>query len=322
MQGISAHLFAQSFHVADEIQTVAGPIPEIPIYEYSPDGHLTVWPENSGWRMFWPGADSYSSQGASIFEMRKSQKVLARGGPGDFDNGGAWLYAVFPRGGGQMVGFYHAEDHNFSSDPSSTFIAYKSIARCVSQNAGQDWKKEGQILTSHEEKPDQPAWSGLGDHCVVWDEKGKRLICYYQEEGILRMASSPDPEGRAGTWKKWFEGGFSEPGLGGRSTPIVNLDQFPGGNPSVHWNTFLLRWVMVYHTWPGSIVLSQSDDLISWSLPESVIEPEAGSKVWYPTIVGSSDSVAGEKALLLYAYFPDIEKHERVFCSREITFLK
>ncbi len=272
--------------------------------------------------MFWPGRDSYCSTGKTIFKMGGVRKVLPMGDSKDFDNGGSWLYSVFPKVGERMVGFYHAEDHRFVGDPSSTFIAYKSIARCESANGGRDWKKDVQILTAEKPKPEKPEWSGLGDHCTIWDAKEKRYICYFQEEGILRMASSSDPEGKAGTWKKWFEGQFSEPGLGGRATPIPNLDQAHGGNPSVHWNTFLQRWVIVYHTWPGSLVMSQSDDLISWSVPVVLLNPAATAKVWYATILGESDTLAGEHAVLLYAYFPDINKHEREFLSRKITFLK
>lgn len=327
--GVAAFLFCaaclhgQSFRLGEETKLIPSPKPEISIYPYCPDGHVTVFPDGKDLLMFWAGSDSFSSRGKTLFEMAETRKVLSRGDAEDFDNGGAWLYSVFSKVGGRMVGFYHCEDHRFVGDPTSTFIAYKSIARCESANGGRDWKKDAQILTAEKPKPEKPEWSGLGDHCTIWDATAKRYICYFQEEGILRMASSADPEGRPGTWKKWFQGEFSEPGLGGRATPIPNLNEVHGGNPSVHWNTFLKCWVMVYHTWPGSLVMSQSNDLISWSLPVVLVpNPSPTSKVWYATIIGQTDVLAGERATLVYGYFPDINKHEREFLAREITFVK
>jgi hypothetical protein len=41
---------------------------------------------------------------------------------------------------------------------------------------------------------------------------------------------------RSGSWKKWFEGAFSEPSLGGSATPIPAIAHHREGNPSVLWN--------------------------------------------------------------------------------------
>ena len=314
---------AQEFRLSGEVKIVPAAKPELPIYVYSPDGHITAYPQRGNWIVFWPGTDSYSSEGKTISNLSGARKVLSKGDETEFDNGGAWLYAVFPQIGNRMLGFYHAEDHKFAADPTSTFIAYKSIARCSSTDGGRTWKKDAQILTGEKPKPEKAEWSGAGDHCVIWDAATKRYFCYFQEQGILRMAMSEDAEGRPGTWKKWFEGGFTEPGIGGRATPIPNLVDKEGGNPSVHWNTFLRRWVMVYHNWTGDLLISRSADLTSWTAPKLLLEkPSVAGKVWYPTIIGTTDKEAGEKAILLYAHFPDIEKHERRFESREITFLK
>lgn len=318
---LACGLQGQQFQLGDEVRDVPDSRPSLPIYPYSPDGHITMIPEGQENVMYWPGEDSYRTAGKTVFEMAQSRKVLSAGGASDFDNGGAWLYSVFPQIGGRAIGFYHAEDHRFPGDPASKFIAYKSIARCESTDGGRTWKKDTQILTAAKPKPEAPEWSGLGDHCTVWDRRNDRYICFFQEEGILRMAMSTDPEGKPRTWKKWFEGAFSEPGLGGVATPIANLDQVHGGNPSVHWNTFLQRWIMVYHSWPGSLMLSQSDDLVSWSVPVVLLEPAANSKLWYATILGEADTIAGETATLVYADFPDSTKPERKFVAREITFL-
>jgi len=320
LTGLSLH--AQEFTLS-EARTLPEPKPELPVYSYAPDGHYTVLREGESLLMFWPGHDSYRTSGASIFEMRDCVKVLSQGQAGDFDNGGAWLYSVFRRGASGLVGFYHCEDHKFELSPDSKWTAYKSVARCTSEDLGLTWSHREQILTANEPKPQKAAWSGLGDHCVVWDAKNHRLVCFFQEKAILCMAMSEDPNGRTGTWKKWFEGGFTEPGLGGRATPIQALASHRGGNPSVLWNTFLQRWIMVWHRWAGDLWISTSQDLVSWSAPKLLLsKPSDLGKAWYPTLIGESDQVGGETVALLYAEFPDGKSAARKFQTRELVFRK
>lgn len=315
-------LKAQEF-VLGAARLLPEPEPKLPIYDYAPDGHCTVLQMGDALMMFWPGHESYRTTGASIFEMRDCTKVLPAGGPTDFDNGGAWLYSVFRRGERGMLGFYHGEDQKFPLDPECRWKAFKSIARCKSDDLGLTWSHRERILTSHEPKPEKGAWSGLGDHCTVWDEKNHRFVCFFQEGAILCMAMSDDPEGRPGSWKKWFEGGFTEPGLGGRATPIPAFAKHRGGNPSVQWNTFLNQWIIVWHRWEGDLWISTSDDLVTWSAPKLLLgKPSDTGKVWYPTVIGESDKVGGKSVTLLYAEFPDVTSVRRHFLARKLVFLK
>jgi hypothetical protein len=313
---------AKLFKLGDA-RIIPEPKPGLPPYDYAPDGHYAVLRTGDALTMFWPAAESYRTTGASVFEMHGCTKVLPMGGPTDFDNGGSWLYSVFAKGDRRMLGFYHAEDHIFSGSPESTWMAYKSIARCTSDDLGQTWSNRIQILTSHEPKPDKATWSGLGDHCVVWDEKSRRYFCFFQEGAALCMAVSDDPDGMPGTWKKWFEDGFTEPGLGGRATPIATFAKLRGGNPSLIWNTFLERWVIAWHTWVGDLWISTSPDLVHWDAPQMLLKrtSEKG-KLWYPTFVGETDKTGGQNVLLLYADFPEKTSARRHFTARELTFQK
>ena len=179
------------------------------------------------------------------------------------------------------------------------------------------------ILTSREPKPEKGAWSGLGDHCMVWDEKNQRFVCFFQEGAILCMAMSEDPEGKPGTWKKCFEGGFTEPGLGGRATPIPAFAKHRGGNPSVQWNTFLNKWIIVWHRWEGDMWISMSDDLATWSTPKLLLsKPSESGKAWYPTLHGETDQVGGEHVKLLFAEFSDSKSASRRFLARDLVFRK
>ena len=93
---------------------------------------------------------------------------------------------------------------------------------------------------------------------------------------MITMAESKDPEGKAGTWKKWdgsdftVEGCNQETGLGGINTSIAGLRQYHGGNPSVMYNTWLGKWIMVYHCWQRYIVISYSDDGIVWEYDDRI----------------------------------------------------
>ena len=263
---------AQEFSLG-EPKTLADPRPGLPIYKFCPDGHIAAFKDDSGWQMYWAGSTSYRTHGPSILASEDPQVVLRPGPKNSHDNGGAWLCSVFRDGDQRLIGFYHAEDQEFSAKPSSRFIAWKSICHCTSSDHGKTWEKGGQIITSSSTKPAKPTWGGCGDFCIVWDPNEKCWVCFYQEH-FLHVAMSREHDGKPGTWKKYFDGKFEEPGLGGRQTPIPGLEDHAGGNPSVHFNTFLDRWVMVWATWdqssphPNSIWMSTSSDLQKWASPK------------------------------------------------------
>jgi len=296
--------------------------PGVPIYPWFPDGHITIFSSTNGMQMYWPGSSSYRTTGLSLDDMHltPAEPLITRGGAkDDFDNGGAWLMSVIPLSDSHVIGFYHAEDHEWESGRSQDGVAWKSIAHCSSRDGGASWKKTGQIITSAHEKPRSPAWGGCGDHCVVFDKTTSRWFCFFQEHFIC-SAVSEDPHAMPGTWKKWDGTGFRNRGLGGKSSPIENLKSRPGGNPSVHFNTYLKAWFMVWHTWDGHIVYASSSDLVNWMPPVDLIKSKKDEKTWYPTVIGTSDTLAGQEAVLYYAYWPNKEHWQRRFLRRSIRF--
>ena len=302
---------------------VANPV-NYPHFAYYPDGHISVLPDGSEYIMFWAEFESHRSVGTTQFvedqtALQPGNAVFGRRGNfNTYDNGGSWLMSVFRRQNDDFIGFYHAEDHWYPHTTND--IAWKSIGVTYSNDKGKTWQAGNQIITSATPKPATPTWGGTGDCCVVWDPVNSRWLCYYQENTIS-MAISTDPKGAPGTWKKYYFGGFTEDGLGGRQSPLPSLASVPGGNPSVHWNTYLLKWVMVWHGWnPTRIYISASDDGITWDTPKSIIVSEIGGRAWYPTIIGNTDVEAGQVAKIYYA---DIaaDFSYRNFKSRTITFM-
>jgi len=302
--------------------------PGVPIYPWYPDGHISFLQDGDHHQMYWVGDITYRTLGQDVISMQKPViAVLGKGEKGSFDNGGAWLMSVFRKNENELIGFYHAEDREFDADPTSQFISWKSIALCTSVDNGVSWTKQGQIISSSIPKPNVPTWGGNGDHCVVWDSVRSRWVCFYQEH-YLMLAVSESANAEPGSWFKYYNGEFTEEGWGGKNSPIPSLMTVPGGNPSVHYNTALDRWVMIWHSWEGqssyskSLWLSTSEDLMNWTPPQPVLVAEEIEKYWYPTIIGESDVLAGQDAWLYYAYWPDFNNWQRQFIRRSIHFEK
>ncbi len=301
---------------------------KVPVFPWFPDGHIVVLAEPGTDKhiMYWPEYENYRTFGDfpfPEFQYTLSPEEAIFGGRRNiesWDNGGSWLMSVFRQSGDKLIGFYHAEDHwVVATNPEG--IAWKSIARTTSNDNGVSWADGEQIITSSATRPATPTWGGVGDNCVIWDNKNNRWLCYYQEHWLM-MAVSYDVEGKPGTWYKYYYGAFNQPGLGGENSPIPGLKSIPGGNPSVHYNSYLDRFVMVWHSWGSlSIYISTSTDGVVWEQPR-LLEPNTVSRrAWYPTIIGKSDTEAGKIARLYYA---DIAPGftSRDFVSKALVFDK
>lgn len=324
VSGTQGQNFSYSLGNRDALKNEA----DVPVFPWFPDGHIPVLaePDNDQYIMYWSEYENYRSFGDFPFpeyQYTLSPEEPVFGGRLEmerWDNGGSWLMSVFRQEGDNLLGFYHAEDHwVVATNPQG--IAWKSIARTTSGDNGVSWSEGELIITSATTKPETPTWGGAGDNCVIWDHNNNRWLCYYQEHWLM-MAVSYDVEGKPGTWFKYYNGAFNQPGLGGESSPIPGLISIPGGNPSVHYNSYLERFVMVWHSWVStSIYISTSIDGVVWEQPR-LLEANSGSRrAWYPTIIGQSDTEAGKIARLYYA---DIATGftSREFVSKALVFDK
>lgn len=118
-----------------------------------------------------------------------------------------------------------------------------------------------------------------------------------------------------GAVEKYFQGSWSEPGLGGQVSAIFpatvswsqpDADAFWG--PSVHWNTYLKKFVMLLNRsccapgWPQEGVYVSFNSALAnaqgWSTPVKILD----SVPWYPQVIGmgpeGTDKQAGRKAPL------------------------
>ncbi len=295
--------------------TVITPNVKIECQGYWPDGKLCVVKKGIDFQMFWGEADSYRTTAATpyvedhINQVLKENKVFGKTSNEpkiqNINENGSWFIGVFPlNDSGRYVGFFHGESHWDSSG-----IAHKSIGVAYSDDYGKTWHDSAPIIVD-KPKPSNPNWTGLGDGCVVRDEKNGRWVCYFQapvgrNSNSLCMAVSYDEEGKSGTWYKWDGSDFSikaydeNTGKGGRNVALRNLNKVPGANPSVMWNTYLNKWVMTYASWGKRIYISQSKDGINWSSPQQILGSDE-HPAWYPNLISEGGDTTGGQTVQIY----------------------
>lgn len=268
----------------------------------------------------------FTSMGRPSFSVGPSAERLVHVGEVHFATeapGGTWLESVVSdEATGTLYGYYHREPPGVCDDPALTA---PRIGAAVSRDGGQSWRDLGIVLTAPEgsERCDTAnAYfaGGVGDFTAILDREQRYLYFFFtsyagevSEQGVavarLLWADRDTPAGRV---MKRFEGVWSEPGLGGRATPLLpgtagwetgETDSFWG--PSVHWNTALERYVMLLNHARGAhfvndgihVTTAPSLDASSWEEPTQIIVGGA----WYPQVFGvdgGTDSVAGAEAWL------------------------
>lgn len=314
----------------------------VPRKGYWLDGKITVqkfsW--SAKYTVFWSADASFMQTDCNtpwlednINGLTEDMAVIGnsvRPTPG-FSDGGQWLIGVHELSSERLVGFFHSESHWKGQS-----CAYKSIGVAYSDDNGKTWTPGDKILSGTDPKPETSANDGrsygLGDGCVVWNKERESWICYYsgfcpdKNDFVITMAESKDAEGRAGTWKKWdghdftVEGCNAVTGLGGVNTSIESLSSYHGGNPSVMYDSYLGKWLMVYHSWQRAIVMSYSEDGITWTVPTAIIDHamEPGGSM-YPNLVGPDGDTEGGQNIRLY-YSTDMVNGIRTLSVRRISF--
>jgi len=244
-------------------------------------------------------------------------------------NGGRWIECTWKADDGVLYGWYHHEPAGLFP---GTHLTAPKIGAVRSTDNGAHWEDLGIVLearpgTLNPNTKNYYFGGGNGDFSIMVDAPKRYvyfLISAYAgepgEQGVavarMRYADRDQPAGKV--WK-WHAGGWGEPGLGGRVTPIfpamidwhrADADAFWG--PSIHWNAYLQQYVMLlnrakdYKWTQEGVYVTFNGDLAkpgNWSAPQRIL---AGLRAdqWYPQVLGldaakgETDKLAGRVARL------------------------
>ena len=304
--------------------------------------------------------ESYLVTGADLKHLTSASKVLGAGDRGDFDNSGAGIDTVV-RLDHHLYAFYEGRD-NEGDLPENSQAAFKGmycgIGLAESTNDGTTWTKKGEIISSAKPK-DWSDWSGQsirGAGCPsgLIDATNTYVYLYYVEfsgfkNGLpgICLARAPLSKGAPlpGNWQKFYLDDFTEPGLGGKETPVVDGSAVKAGAmyPHVIFSKALNKYILTFNfnrvaearqemtLGKSGIYIALSDDGIHWAAPVKLISTYSQrvlglSIAIEPTLV--LDSPDALRGWLLYAYTPKYTSNASVpgialhLVGRRISFAK
>ncbi|MBS1874741.1 MAG: hypothetical protein JSU00_16110 [Acidobacteria bacterium] len=251
-------------------------------------------------------------------QYAKSRAVFVQG-----EDKWRWIESAWAAPDGKIYAWYHTEPQEVC--PGLPLTA-PEIGEMVSDD-GISFTDLGTIVRSGD-VPDCATANryfagGSGDFTVIPDRNGEYFYILYTNyggalegqgvsEARLAVADVADPQGRV---FKFYNGDWTEPGLGGRQTPVFparadwasnSPESFWG--PSVHWNTVLQQYVVLLNHVAGDVLWSQEGvymafnpdvaNPLAWTLPAKLLDGVG----WYPQVIGDADgetdSLAGATARL------------------------
>lgn len=268
------------------------------------------------------------SIGAALDSLRNEGPVAFASHPGH----GVWVEAIVPDEAGVWYGYYHHErPADFCGRPDRQL---PRIGALRSSDQGQTWEDLGIVLDAPPgseacDSGNRFVLGGVGDVTAALDAGSKDLYLYFSQylrdpsaQGVavarLAWADRDQPAGRATIWNggAWLPATESADGWTyPAGTPLVRAarpfhdrsstnDVFWG--PSIHWNTYLERYVMLLSRakddrfGQDGIYVAYSTTLAdpaAWSAPAKIF---SGGE-WYPQVIGSeigtgTDRTAGKRA--------------------------
>lgn len=194
---------------------------------------------------------------------------------------------------GKWFMFYHGESHECAGH----FPFHAGIGLATSED-GYFWTRQGQILSTWEERPacQEARASGVGYPSAVQHDGYIYLyfVSWTLEEADATHVARCEVERilASDCWKKYFQGDWVEPGLGGHSTQVLSRsseEELYLATPQVQLINGEFRGI--FETNLG-FVTATSQDGIMWSEPQTIFafpkpHTEAVGEDWYsyPSLV-------------------------------------
>ena len=273
------------------------------------------------------------ASGASFSSLGPARAATIEPWPG----GGVWMEAIVKDADDVWYGYYHNELTANMCRGTEKVIPRIGTAR--SRNRGRTWEALGTVLEAPPRSyncgsENKYFVGGVGDFTVQLDPASQDLYFFYslylrdqsgQGIGVARLAwaDRDEPTGKIMVWR---DGAWLPATSIGRTQPVwaypaasplfPTTEAWHDGNPavnafwgpSVHWNTYLSRYVMLLnrakddHFTQEGVYLSSAPSLANpgqWSAPVKILN--GGD--WYPQVLGledgeGTDKTAGERARL------------------------
>jgi hypothetical protein len=310
------------------------PIPdEHPTYLRYSDGSVKFWIQGGGGTSIFTTTD-FTTLTPSPNPL-KATPVLGPSNPlgSAFDADYAGGSSIFTaRNGTDLLLLYHAENHYGVIENATNGITfYASIGLARSSDGGVTWSRSGPIITGREAMGPYPGknMGGVGAanpsalitggyiYVVFADEASKTGP--YNGIGVTCIARAPiSSDGAVGSWMKYYNGSFSESGLGGQCSKIVPTPKTSTGNnftnnPDLSFNDALNAYVLVFESDDG-MYYSTSSDLMNWANPiqfmkfdvtnQLALNTVGASYHYYPLLLSPnypSEQLTGSSGYLYYA---------------------
>jgi hypothetical protein len=217
--------------------------------------------------------------------------------------GGGRIYRV-PEGmpgAGSLLNVYHAEINTYTS-------FYSLLGLAVSKDGGLYWTDLGEIIRVNQPYETDLAGFDLGSPQLVDSPDGQYFYVYFPDwiangttqpttATIVSVARAPiaavlaagfGAHPHAAAFEKYYEGSWSQPGIGGLSTDL-NPNAGYAGSANVAYNGAFERYVMITDD-TQHIAYAESPDGLSWTLPV-LLGQDANSQTSfdYAVPIGSGD---------------------------------
>jgi hypothetical protein len=283
------------------------------------DSQMFAMPGAAGLVAWSANATTQLLQGPSLetLQLIPGAPVLEPGPAGGFDECGAWLQAAEPDQG-ILRGWYHAEEEcDYAVNQT-----HKSVAYAESTNGGLTFSKtaypDNRVLTGTS-TPAVGTSSGAGDHSVVrWHGDLWMYFIDWSTPWGTGVARAPGASGGVpGSWQKWYQGAFSEPGLGGQTTVLGWL----GTSVSHHAPSDQLVLAMIDPAFGGVRLAFSKDGIVFEALAEPLVvveeeswvrTPDSGELFAYLVVVPPQGGKGwNDEFYLSYVYLPPGEAFDQ-----------